>query len=302
MKNIIICFCFLFVFFLSCNNDDFSPYEETQDKIAVYCILDSRTDTQYVKVQRSYTPDKNNNDYKKLPGKTTVYIEEIPGRMFYFRDTIIKGIDNFSMFYITGFTPKRSQSYFLIVKNEYLGNAGSSLTTWGPSGLKFIYLEGYDNYLVVNLSNYYVPSFLWSFHLYVDYNIISDGRSLPKKIEIPEYYYTRDCIGYKYDDIKSVLEGIPDKKEPSNIIIKKGYFVQYMHSGSLMDYLDRVRGFADQYSLRFDEYFYSNISNVKNKKVETGIGIFGELLVDTIYFKVKDKTIKELGYINGQDY
>jgi hypothetical protein len=95
MKNIYyLIFC---LFLLGCNDNDFSPYESAEDKIVAYCILDTRNDKQYVKIQKIYM-DNNTISEEEFKG-LKVIISEVNGASFYLKDTVIDKINNFVMYY-----------------------------------------------------------------------------------------------------------------------------------------------------------------------------------------------------------
>jgi hypothetical protein len=305
MKN---CLCIILTFFIvSCNDNNFSPYGDSEKRMVTYCILDTRNDKQFVKIQNTYQSDNKilSDELKNI----SVVISEVGSKSYNLRDTIIDKITNFKIFF-GDFKIRKGVNYKVTVKDSLAGKEFTSSTVtpreevvytfkhFGKPELEMIFYTGSTKY--------------YDFHIYIEYQIVKDNFIVIKTIEVPidfidnlpvypkirernipdrtvfsSKFWDRGRIGalvdttsYKLKCFLYAMDNIPEKEKV--IKFTRNYLVVYSFSESLSNFINISKGFNDPYSIRTDLPFWTNVS-------PDGIGVFGAIATDTVIVAIPQR-------------
>jgi hypothetical protein len=139
MKSIIISIIIIISASLLGCEEDFNPNAMLKNDYTVYSILDSRLDKQFVLVQRLYQDESTR---EKLTG-VMVYLSEYTGQTLLLKDTVIKGMENFNVYYLPNYKLKRAITYRLtVVKDSFSRKWSDVYIEPIPSTLSFYVSRG----------------------------------------------------------------------------------------------------------------------------------------------------------------
>jgi hypothetical protein len=289
MKNIIYVFVVLiFVFINSCKEDEFNPIAGFEDKIIVIGILDNRSETQFIKIQKLYDRVNFGNSQKTLKN-LKVELMERNNRVYSFRDTIIEGISNYSVYYNKDVKLRYGINYTLMIYDEK--NILIDANTIIPTGQHSISYKGDTTEISLSSQKYDTFFYVYEYHIYIEYQQKVNTEWKTKRMEVPiqinisqnrkdtSIIYPQRSNEYIPDRRKQIVDNANFKYTVSKIYESaKGdslklskYYVWY---ASLDFNLARyLLGFSNQYSVRLDQ---PNLTSVIN-----GGGVFGSLSVDS---------------------
>jgi hypothetical protein len=298
---------FFSIFLVGCE-EDFSPIGKLINDYEVFCLLDTRSDKHFVLVQKLYQDETTKENLNGI----NVHLSEFAGKTLSLKDTIMPGLENFSVFYLHNYKLKRGMIYRLTVENDSLPTKWSDVYTEPvPSTSNFYVTKGaeaetdeYGN--LISTFIYYTihlpisPSRACGIKMFVEYYTYFD--STLRSIEIPRKFDERDnpvypSIGYKDWDSCYTVESsyltstfiyqnilwALDRKVVGSlqyIYTKRLYAVYYTLSLDL--YLSFIKSGDEKYSVRLDEPFF--FTNFKSD-VGEGYGYLGSITADTISFK-----------------
>jgi hypothetical protein len=175
--------------FINCNNDDFTPLKEQEQRMISYCMLDNRLKEHYIGIQHSYL-DSNSI---ATPQNIRVIFTENYGKTNYMHDTTIPGLQRTIFYYLPGFKLKRDMSYKLTIIKD--GLELQAITTV-PAATSAVVVMRMDSTVTMNGTTGKFtfkasiprssPS-LNSIRFYLDYEKYTDGVKKRDTIQIPLY-------------------------------------------------------------------------------------------------------------------
>ena len=292
--------------------EQFSAKGPYRQKMAVYAVLSTRSDTQYVRVYSTYNPPGydplvNTSDNQITDATVTLAKSD---SVFSFRDTTLMRADksrytsDINVYYSYPMSLKRGTSYRLSVVSPSVGTVTSTVTVI-PTGTVFVInsgelqqpaLDGTINVqagLGQNAQGY-------ELRLYLEYSALIGGVIEVRRAEIPasvevssdSLHFTNAVypgINYRGQSVYlgrdgSEIVAFPSlayittvrllrNQYPDSLKLRKAVFVLSQLDQNLYGYYNVANGFPDSFTLRVDEPDYTNIDG--------GLGIFGVLTEDT---------------------
>jgi hypothetical protein len=280
--NILIILCFLIY---GCKQEEFFPIRNYEEKLVLFSVLDSRNDITFLYLQKN-SNSWNISDRLSLPEDLQVKVIKNDGKEYIYKDTAITGNTDFKIYYCKNFKPDIG-IYTLKITSKNFPELSSTITFPRPCGVRMQY---YSDYLMISL-NSSPGNYRFRFNIYYEQKIdnawILKWEEAPitilvgNGIEIMEYpgpnFVEESEKTIKITD-KSTNDFINNKILPSaakdDIRISRGCLIIENYEPNLANYLKSVNGYFDKFTIRLDQFGYSNINN--------GFGIFGAIMVDTI--------------------
>jgi hypothetical protein len=307
MKNILI--LSIALVFLSCN-DGFSPNGEYTPKLIIYSVLDGMSDTQYVRLYTSFSPDQYVPDTPSPNSDIANAVVRVydDSSEFFFRDTIISVLSGSStrpvrVYMHPAFRPKEKKVYRISVQSGNFPVATSTATAqeagqiamfdtkplFEPLPGKFIALDLYlgrhaGAYLGVMKIEYDVLiNAVWtpqSEELPLDIVYDASGNISKRFYPIPILFQgvsvpNRNVqIKYQTELYSATISTIKQKYkaeyEAKNMKFKRVRFTLVQFDNEIFTYYSVANNFPGATTIRLDEPDYSNIQN--------GYGIFGTIM------------------------
>lgn len=297
--------------------EPFAPKGPFKEKLIVYAILENRTDTQYVRVFKTYNPTgfdplESVTDQAVRGAEVTVsqgnsvirYQEGVTTRA----DTS-RYKDHIVVYSARPFRVQPGSSYDLTVVSQQLGSVRSSVTVPARGRVEVanvyvFYGQGSEKEDIV--VNGYVRNATRGFMIrfFVDYEypqgdswfrgleeIPSRVRVFEKKVKVysyplltprvsgptPEESVGLEMVVFSREAYKEKLEDLWALHPYFRIVGL--LFVMTQVEPSLYSYYNMVNGFQDQYSIRQDLPDWSNIPG--------GYGVFGAMVEDSVYVTLR---------------
>jgi hypothetical protein len=330
----------LFVIIINgCNNDDFSPYINLENKIESFCILDSRLNSQYVRVQQIYL----NSDFKKV-NNANVVLSENNGKSYSLQETMLEGYNNYSMFVLPNYLLKRGSYYRLTVTKDTMTQYAE---TYIPPVTKVTPVMKLDTIWDVPYVRFTfrmsIPKTapkVNSVRVFLDYDKNINGSKINQIIQIPVYGNYSDVTTFNFGDLEGWRFEVWAREPLNNYfldIVKDGNSPFYKDGGTVWNIIYSIGSimylfneiakecdpkditikgaFAVLYSM--DEYYFNNFVEVKSEQYSVrldlpfesfnfknnsgnGIGLFSSITADTTRFNVDKYFINRFGFTNGQ--
>jgi hypothetical protein len=300
------------VIFLSGCQESFTPRGNYKEKIVVYAILGTKSDTQYVRLYSTYNPPADNPLSNTIdPQITDAELTISDGvQSFAFHDTsllrrnISRYTSDIHAQVAYGFTVERGKLYSLEVNSPRYGKVTSTVTTVAKATVKLLNAMALEDpslnqdievqiYLGKNGKGY-------SIHGYIEFQARINGQWMSKSLELPPVISGGTPIPtlyYRGQNIDSGIDGVEKISFPLSeyVQILRTIRTQYTDSlkfsrsrftvsqldGNLFAYYNVVNGFPDSFTLRVDEPDFTNIAG--------GLGIFGSVTEDTYTFTLPEK-------------
>jgi|GEM_PF-1985672 len=170
-------------------NQPFQPDGAYNGRLAVYAILSSSTDTQYVRLTRTYqsTPSGDVSD-------ATVEIDPANGQpSVYFRDTTVVHFDpsgvpgTYTVYVAYNFKPQSNVTYVLKANSPSAGTAQGTTTALGIASAEILNplaLTTSPDSIVLS-ADFGTSTGAYVFHLYVEYQLTLNGSTTMQKAEVP---------------------------------------------------------------------------------------------------------------------
>lgn len=287
------------------------PYEE---KVVVFAILTTLSDTQYVRIYRTYNPPAFDPLEVTTDNAVTgaqVVIRE--GTSVYrFRDTTIFRADksryrsDIDAYVAYSFAVQPGKTYTLSVELPDGHTLQSELTVPPDATMRndnFIALQNpflFDE--EIDLKSFLSPLTRgFVVHTFVEYEVLTEGVWRPYREEIPLAIRSQvDCKTfdpvyppllrrkagqpeltlYQVSAYTTTLRRVWNSHPRSNVRLKQVAFELNQLDRNLYDYYSLANGFRDEFSIRTDEPDYSSISG--------GLGIFGALTKQRLVVSIPD--------------
>jgi hypothetical protein len=293
-KKILIAINLLFVMLSGCKNDDFTPLRNLENNYVVYCVLDNRSDKQFVELQRAFYPGMN----KKLPGNTTVTLTEMPNSIYILKDTNIASREDYNVFYFDKFNLKRGSNYRLDVKNDLFSFQYSEIAI--PKKYDILYNSKIEITLNTGKIHYNLlfrfkndtPSVCF-YRMYIEFET---NTGFYKKV-IEGGDYKSGQITYSYLSLEAALASLGILFYSAKV--KRGYLIISQMTPDLYKYYLIENKQNDPYSVGLENQNWTNMKTTNNN---VGLGIFGAICEDTINFKIPKELLQKFYFIDAQEY
>lgn len=306
----------LLLFFAKCD-DGFRPKGSFEDALSVYAVLQSTTDSQFVRVHATYDPpgfDPLEHTSEPDLSSAMVLMTSDSGSVT-FSDSLIVHPDpqrygtQLRIFYRAPFRPQRGLGYTLSVSVPGYPTASSrTIVPRSPGEFRLTntailnsprLYESQDINLVLKAppeARGFLPKF------FIEYQVISGtpfiGRTeIPARLlqteatvvpQYPELLPLALSIGAPFNVItfwsyqtaayRYTLDALTGQYGIANVRFRRVIIYLYMVDENAYKYYNIVNGFKDEFSVRTDLPDYSNISG--------GVGVFGAVSLDSLSISV----------------
>jgi hypothetical protein len=290
MKSIVnILFCLSIIFIIGCKDESVDYYDAYQDKLIIYSIIDSRNDLQLIKIQ-SNTPRVNSDNSKKLLTDLKVQVIQNNKTTYTLRDTVISGIDNYSVYYHPNFRFSTG-NFLLMITSEKYPSCWASVNV--PEKQKMTVSYGTSNAVITIPFNLTTKGYFY--HFYLSYSVKNGAESMIKTVEVPTGFEVKDSkevvpvypdkileentgatgkVTIPYSNFTWIIDKIKNEYGSENVTLGNSWIALYSLDWNIYNYYHSVNGFKDPYSIRLDQTYWTNISG--------GYGIFGAIRSDSV--------------------
>jgi len=306
------------VLLVACENS-FSPKGPYTDKMVVYTVLSTQTDTQYVRLYATYNPqgfDPYANTIDKVIRGADVTVSQ-GSSAAHFSDTIMTRYDkarykdDIGAYVAYPFRAEPGKSYNLAIESQVYGTVTASLSVPDRGRMQIS-----NRYVLMGqgAKDEDLAVFAWiryatRGHLvryYLDYDVLQKGSWVNRRTEIPSgiIVIDNDHRTYSYPRLqrRTTIARLVEKEEVEVVYFSKRAFeltlaelyAQYTYSGmrvngawfvltqveqNLFNYYMVSNAFQDAHSIRTD---VPNWTNVKG-----GNGVFGAFVEDSTYVSLQ---------------
>jgi hypothetical protein len=293
MKKIInLSIIVLALFIYGCKKDDFDPVKGYEDKMVIMGILNSSSDIQFIKIQKTYSETGTGPSEKALKNLNVQVIENASA-VYTFRDTVIPGVTNYAVYYNKDLKIKHGINYSLEVNDvKYQLVCATAIAPYPNSIISY---KANLVILILNPGSSMVEyNYTYEYHIFYEYLQKTNGIWLHKRMEVPvqisvsektgdttiiyptqpkEKKLTVDSIKVPYNNFAYTESKINEAAKGDSIKSLSRYIKFISVETNLYGYL--FKGFTDKYSVRLDQPDWSNVLN--------GEGVFGIICVDSVY-------------------
>jgi hypothetical protein len=317
MKTLAASMLLLLTVIVAACDEPFTPKGTFEHKVAVFAILSTNTDTQYVRLFRSFDPPGFNPDETtqgRMISAATVTVAQDNQRVLYGESTLPRSdMSSFAgpmVAYTAPFRPQGGKSYNLLVNTVTDGSMNATITVpdtgwvrclnpWALSVMRVLYdrTRSEDISIQANISSgargYMVQFFL-------EFSILTGSEWVEMRMEIPNVVYAVDSLkasyGYPILMRRSTYPGLPHEHQ-----IQGATFSFTAYRQKLTDlknaYKNNIwfrRAIFIQTQVEENLYNYYNIANgfqdPRSVRLDTpdwtningGLGIFGAIVQDSV--------------------
>lgn len=288
--------------------DSFDPKGAYTEQLAVYSILASRSDTQYVRVYKTYNPSGFNplENTSDTPVRSARVVITEGSTEYQLRDTTIQRVDktrytdNLHAYIGYPFAVQRGSVYALTVRSDR-GNVNATVSVPGPGRIDannaFVMAEPErfrdDISVTIRLSSVtrgYVV------RIYLDFEYLDNGSWIPRRAEVPVsastgsdgtliFVYPRltqrrmdlivsaQQVEFSLAAYQALLTQLAEQYGQQGFRVVAATFILTQVENNLYKYYNIVNGFQDEYSIRTDLPDFTNIRG--------GVGLFGAMTEDS---------------------
>ena len=283
MKKLFLIFLIFFTFLNSGCDNGLDIVSEYKEQLAVFLILDSRSDKHIIKVQKvqkSYGVPS----VEKLVDPVSVRILDPLGYSRTFKDTVINTVSNFNSLYIDSLDLTEGVYQLFVNARDSLYASSSIVVYQRPKFFVIPPAPGSIDSLILYFLYITTPQLAYTrITPYLLYTIKQNSEFVEKRIAVQSFYSMRriprspELNPYRLPIPKSHVQDLKNKLindfGSENIRFNGIQFIFYTYSMDLYKYIS-LHGYADNYSVRLDEPNHTNIVG--------GMGIFGAAYVDVI--------------------
>lgn len=311
ISHLLLCTTTLLVV-VSCD-EPFQPKGPFEEKLVVFGVLTTHTDTQYVRLYTTYNPEGYDPTVhttdKQISGATVTLTAG--SRVWQYRDTTITRADrsrytsDINAYILVPFKPTPNTAYTLDVRLPDGRQAKGSALVPGRGYISVVTLHVLDQpqsfaedlYVVASIAPR-TRGFLVRF--FIEFELTVNGVKELRRVEVPlrirrsiddvvrERIYPKlqrrtsfdsdrnqgsEYVGFQHDAYFNTLSEIATLYAQSNPVLKNAIFVLTQVDANLYNYFNVVNGFQDEITIRTDQPDVSSI--------EGGVGMFGAMTVDT---------------------
>lgn len=306
---------------LSACKESFEPKGLYEEKVVVFAILTTLSDTQYVRLYKTYNPSGFNPlEYTADNAIAGAQVSITDGsKVFPFRDTTIVRTDKsryqteIKAYVAYRFPVERGKTYSLSVQVEPGNVIRTELTVPPDATMRsdnfFILINPFAFNDAIDLKCFLSPLTRgYVVHTFVEYDLRVNNSWTTRREEIPlgiRNYV--DCKNYDpvYPQLQRRKAGQPElslysvssylttlkkiwNSNPfTDVRMKQVVFELTQFDRNLYDYFNIVNGFRDEFSIRTDEPDYSSIPG--------GLGIFGALTKQSLVVSIPETLGFNLG-------
>jgi len=288
--------------------------------MVVYSVLTTESDTQYVRVYRTYNPpdndpSKNQDEQSVTDANVTISSDSA---LYQFQKTVVQRVDKSRyasdiVAYISHpFKLARGKTYKLTVTSPTLGTATATATVPSVASISpsnfFAVADPYKNAYVERYGvNVYLSAQAKAFlvRIYVDYLASTPQGWQLRRRQIPvlmkpislyqgtwDYIYPvvkqRQWSGARYQESELFTIDAWIKMLENDIWLYDGYGVRFLQAvihviqfdEPLYSYYGVANLSRDRYSVRIDEPDYTNMHG--------GVGVFGSFAVDSTAYELPE--------------
>lgn len=258
----------------------FSPDGRYAEKMVVYAIFSTTSDTQIVRVYGTY-PSLGSAAETEIPDAQVTLKKG--DSTFTFRDTTLERTDTsryrtrIKAFVGYHIRPEPGARYQLSVASPSHGTATAAATAMYP-GRMIVRNDVPGNFQVGVVLGQYTRAFL--LRMFLEYDLLVDSTRIIRTVEIPravdagtgELYYptpTSNEIGsvvFSAEGFARVVERLRQEFPGGRIRLRRTMYRLTELDEALYAYYSTVNGFPDSGTLRLDEPDYTNITG--------GLGVF----------------------------
>ena len=298
---------------LGCENP-FDARGPLEQKMAVFSILSTDQNVQFVRVEQGYMPEQFDptsfTDVTYLTdAQVTVNLTNLPkvtSRTWVLRDTVLPRADTSRYKYpvhafTAKFRPIRGGSYRVEIVHPRLGTVSAIVNLPNPAGATphssskniFSTPRSYsDSSSIVFILGMWAPAFIC--RMYVDYEVLLDGEWTTQRVEIPAGYQSSDShdyahvfypglvrtgpwfpfVTFKNELYQKALANVAYDKYLTNKIIFDRVVMQIVSVDSNL--CKYLSPDVDPHSMRLDAPMYY--------KIDGGFGVLGGYSLDSTVF------------------
>lgn len=298
-------------------DSSFDPKGPYTEKVAVYSILSTSSDTQYVRVFTSYNPSgfdplENTADNALRNAQVTITQN---GDVTAFRDTIITRYDksryngDIPAYVAYPFRAEQGKTYQLSVDVPSRGKMTGTLTIpekgslflTNPYVLKSPTAYEEDLLLVIRITR---PTRGYLVRFYLNFDVLENGVWVSRRAEVPSSVRTQgdemellypklirrtttpspirpeeqENVLFSRSGYRAALAQIYLQYTSPKVRLTSGVFILTQVEPNLYNYYNIVSGFQDEFSIRTDLPDYSSIQG--------GLGIFGAMAIDSTVIEI----------------
>jgi len=305
----------LFFIFTSCNQP-FDPRAPLEQQMAIFSILSTDRNVQYVRVDASYMPasfDPTTHTSDNAVADAFVTIKG-PGRIYQMRDTVLSRADTsrykfpMHLYTLNPFTPQHGATYQVIVQSLSLGTASATLVVPSKADIS---MTTYTTYLVLSNPLMRDPDDQAVFstqlsasakayiaRLYIYYDVLKGSQWVEERVEIPvgtadETPYSLNypiypkltlcpktalvSVTYWNGFLRNIVKRLTTVTYENNKIIYKWIVLVVLQvDENLFTYYNTVHEYQDPRSIRLDQPLYTTLKG--------GIGFVGAYALDSLVY------------------
>ncbi len=294
---------------LSSCNESFSPKGPYEQRLVVYSVLTTQSDTQYVRVYSNYNPPSDNplDVTAEHPDTGAIVTISDGTRTVTLHDTLLFRPDTsryrtpLHTFVTALFRPQPGTGYTLTVATPSQGTVSSQTIVPAAGALSVperfkLYEPALFMDETIDLVEFFAPQakgylcrFLIEYSLKSDstfrgivevplsFTTVASGSVLPQVQSLQRITFRSGGAAYPVTLYVNALNQILGVHGTDTVFkLAKFYCIQV--DPGLYDYYNIANGFQDTFSTRTDQPDYTNIQN--------GLGVFGSFNVDSIYFNL----------------
>ena len=269
---------------MSCD-DTFNPNAPYKEKLVVFAVLTTRSDTQYVRVHTTYPVTTNplaiSADTFVPDAEVTIAQEST---IYRFRDTTLQRMDTsryrlpVRAFVAYNLRVEPLRRYLLTVSSPTRGSVTAQATSQSRGGVS-VRTDFNGNFIVlVSLAPTNVRA--WIVRMYLEYEIRPETTWLLQRVEVPraidtgtgERFYPRpllrdiSSISFAAASLSQITGELRQRYRAGTLRLKRTLFVLTQMDDAYYAYYSTANGFPDSGTLRLDEPDYTNIVG--------GLGVF----------------------------
>jgi hypothetical protein len=269
--------------------ESFDPTGPYKDRLVVYGVFTAQSDTQFVRVYRTYPQPGSSASTEVLDAQVTV---THGSRTFLFRDTAVvdtqagRGPLTLRAYVAYGLQLEPGQQYTLAVVSPSVGNASARATALYRGSL--ITETNVRGDITVRVSlGANARAFL--VRMYLEYRLRLDSvTQVQRRVEIPERVFPNTgeriyprpvsreytSVGFTSGALSTIVSELRRQYPGNTIVPLRTVFVLTQLDDALYAYYSTANHFPGSGTIRLDEPDFSNI--------EGGFGVFG-MLSQTTY-------------------
>jgi hypothetical protein len=305
----------LLIIFAGCNQP-FDPRGPLDQEMAIFTILSTDRDVQFVRVGASYMPpgfDPATYTSDNAVRDAFVTIKG-PGKIYQMRDTLLSRLDTsrykfpFHLYTLNPFTPQHGATYEVIVQSLSLGTASAFVVVPGEADISInLYstyqvlsnplLRGPDEQAVFS-TQFSTSAKAYLARLYIYYDVLKGSQWVEERVEVPtgtadEIPYSlnyliypkltlcpqsaQTAVTYKNGFMRNLIKRLTTVTyENDKIIYKWIVLVVLQVDENLFSYYNAVHEYQDPRSIRLDQPLYA--------KLNGGIGFAGAYALDSLVY------------------